>query len=94
MKDLNVRDWEDVTYMEDFGALQWHSITISKYPDGGQTHILIVKDNWVWIIETLGVLFMAVMVVLIVLFLVMKISGKIISSLVEKAEAKKADATA
>ena len=93
-KDIKFRDWEDATYIEDDGALKWHSVTISKRPQNSETQIFIVKDNWTWIIGTLILRFIAVFVVLLVLFLGMNVSGKIISNMVKKAEARKAEAKA
>lgn len=86
-KDIKFRDWKDATYIEDDGNLLWHSITISKpYKDG--TTIVIVKDNWTWIIGTLILRFVGVFVVLIILFLSMSLSGSLISRCVKKMEEK------
>ncbi|MBN1277331.1 MAG: OadG family protein [Deltaproteobacteria bacterium] len=89
-KDIAFRDWKEDTYIEDDGALPWHSITISKIYQDGWTSVRIVKDNWTWIIGTLILRFIAVFVVLIILFICMSISGRIISNFVKKMEAKKA----
>jgi hypothetical protein len=87
-KDIKFRDWEDATYIEDDGKLLWHSITISKQTtDGG--NIVIVKDNWTWIIGTLVLRFIGVFVVLLFLMVGMYISGIIISRSVKKLEARK-----
>jgi len=87
-EDIKFRDWKDATYIEDDGRLSWHSITISKqYRDG--TNLVIVKDNWTWIIGTLVLRFIGVFVVLLFLMLGMYISGTIISRSVKKLEAKK-----
>jgi hypothetical protein len=88
-KDIKFREWKDATYIEDDGNLAWHSITISK-GDKGETTVFITKDNWTWIIGTLILRYIGVFVVLIVLFAGMSISGRIISGVVKKAEAKKA----
>lgn len=90
--DIKFRDWKEATYIEDDGRLKWHSITISKIDT--PTSILIVKDNWTWIIGTLILRYIAVFVVLMVLFVGMMVSGNIISASVKKAEAKKAAAKA
>lgn len=87
--DIKFRDWKDATYIEDDGALRWHSITISKGAPQ-ETRVVIVKDNWTWIIGTLVLRFIGVFVVLLVLFVGMTVSGKIISGRVKSAEAKKA----
>ena len=87
--DIKFRDWKDSTYIEDDGARPWHSITISKDDKDGAT-IVIVKDNWTWIIGTLILRYIGVFVVLMIVLLGMVVSGKIISSFVRRAEAKKA----
>jgi hypothetical protein len=88
-KDIKFREWKDATYIEDDGRLAWHSITISKGVEG-ETTVVIVKDNWTWIIGTLILRYIGVFAVLLVLFLGMSASGKIISSSIKKAEARKA----
>jgi len=87
--DIKFRDWKDSTYIEDDGARPWHSITISKDDKDGAT-IVIVKDNWTWIMGTLILRYIGVFVVLMIVLLGMVVSGKIISSFVRRAEAKKA----
>ena len=89
LPDIKFRDWKDSTYIEDDGARPWHSITISKDDKDGAT-ILIVKDNWTWIIGTLILRYIGVFVVLMIVLLGMVVSGKIISAFVRRAEAKKA----
>lgn len=86
-EDIKFRNWTDSTYIEDDGARKWHSITVSK--DETPTSIVIVKDNWTWIIGTLILRYIAVFVVLMVLFVGMKVSGTIISTSVKKAQAAK-----
>lgn len=85
-EDIKYRDWKDSTYIEDDGKLKWHSITISK--EGTPTSVVIVKDNWTWIIGTLILRYIAVFVVLMVLFVGMAVAGNIISRSVQKASAK------
>ena len=85
--DIKFRDWPDATYIEDDGNAQWHSITISKEDKNG-TNIVIMKDNWTWIIGTLILRYIGVFAVLIILFLGMLVSGKVISLLVKKSEEK------
>jgi hypothetical protein len=87
--DIRFRDWKDSTYIEDDGSLPWHSITISKEDKGG-TDVIIVKDNWTWIIGTLVLRFIGVFAVLVLVLVGMSISGAIISRSVKKMEAKKA----
>lgn len=77
-QDIKFRDWKDYTYIEDDGNLSWHSITISKQDTEGAT-IVIVKDNWTWIIGTLVLRYIGVFVVLLLLLVGMSISGAIIS---------------
>jgi hypothetical protein len=78
LQDIKFRDWKESTYIEDDGNLGWHSITISKQDTGGTT-IVILKDNWTWIIGTLILRFFGVFVVLLLLLIGMYISGAIIS---------------
>jgi hypothetical protein len=84
--DIKFRDWSDATYIEDDGNAKWHSITISKEDKDG-TSIVIMKDNWTWIIGTLILRYIGVFVVLIILLIGMTISGAIISRSVKKREA-------
>lgn len=88
-KDIKFRDWADETYIEDDTNLKWHAIRISKTPEQNMTRIVIVKDNWTWIIGTLVLRFVGVFVVLLCLFAGMSVSGSIISRSVKKMEAKK-----
>jgi hypothetical protein len=88
-QDIKFRDWKDATYIEDDGKLPWHSITISKLRED-EANIVIVKDNWTWIIGTLVLRFIGVFVVLLFLMVGMYISGAIISRSVKRLEAKKA----
>jgi hypothetical protein len=83
-KDIRYRDWKDSTYIEDDGNRPWHSITISKEPEQGMTNVVIVKDNWTWILGTLILRFIGVFAVLVVLFGGMSLSGAIISRSVSK----------
>ncbi len=69
--------------------MPWHSITISKGGKDG-TDVVIVKDNWTWIIGTLVLRYIGVFMVLMILFIGMSVSGKIISKSVQRMEAKKA----
>ncbi|MFH1241511.1 MAG: hypothetical protein V1689_04030 [Pseudomonadota bacterium] len=88
LKDIKFRKWNDATYIEDDGNRPWHSITISKTGKNGES-VLIVKDNWTWIIGTLVLRYIGVFVVLMVLLLGMSISGQIISRAVKRLEAKR-----
>jgi hypothetical protein len=86
--DIKFRDWKEATYIEDDGKLRWHSITISKGSEN-ETTVVIVRDNWTWIIGTLILRYIGVFVVLLFLFLGMSLSGNIISKTVKRSEAKK-----
>ena len=90
-ENIKFREWKDATYIEDDSNLQWHSITVSK-GSKPETSITIVKDNWTWIIGTLLLRYIGVFAVLMVLFLGMSLSGRIISSTIKKAEEKKKEA--
>ena len=92
-KDIKYRDWKDATYIEDDGNLKWHSITISK-DDANGALVVIMKDNWTWIIGTLVLRFFGVFVVLLFLLVGMSVSGAIISRSVKKMEGKGAAAKA
>jgi hypothetical protein len=87
-EDIKFREWKDATYIEDDGKLRWHSITISK-GDEKETTLVIMKDNWTWIIGTLILRYVGVFAVLMVLFLGMSASGGIISRTVRKVEKRK-----
>jgi len=91
--DIKYRDWSDSTYIEDDGNLKWHSIEISKN-DAGGAKVIIMKDNWTWIIGTLILRFVGVFVVLLFLLVGMSISGAIISRSVKKMEGKETPAKA
>jgi hypothetical protein len=54
------------------------------------TTVVIAKDRWTWIMGTLILRYVAVFIVLLVLYVGMKFSGAIISSTVKSAEVKKA----
>ncbi len=87
--NIKFRDWKDSTYIEDDGAAPWHSITISKDEKDGAT-IVIVKDNWTWIIGTLVLRYIGVFAVLMIVFVGMVVSGKIITASVRRMDGKKA----
>ena len=89
LKDIKFRDWKDSTYIEDDSNRAWHSITISKNDKDG-AGVIIVKDNWTWIIGTLILRYIGVFMVIIALFIGMLISGKIISGSLKKLEKKQA----
>jgi len=88
-KDIKFRDKKDSTFIEDHGNLPWHSITIAKGHTKG-TLVVIVRDNWTWIIGTLILRYVGVFVVLVLIFLVLAFSGSIISGAIKRMEKKKA----
>jgi len=88
LPDIKFRNWPDATYIEDDGNALWHSITISKEDKDG-TSIVILKDNWTWIIGTLILRYIGVFVVLVILLVCMSISGAIISRSVKKMEVRR-----
>ncbi|OPX34706.1 MAG: hypothetical protein B1H11_10320 [Desulfobacteraceae bacterium 4484_190.1] len=83
MKDIKFREWKNATYIEDDSNRPWHSITISKNGTD-ETSIVIMKDNWTWIISTLVIRFIGVFAVLLILYLGMSFSGGILSRLFKK----------
>lgn len=87
-QDVKFWDRTNEVYIEDHSNRPWHSITISKLPEGG-TEVVTLKDNWTWIIGTLVLRFIAVFVVLLVLYLAMSISGSLISRALKAAPAAK-----
>lgn len=77
MEDIRYRNWPDQSYIEDDSNRPWHSITIDKeFVEG--TKVVIMKDNWTWIIGTLLLRYIAVFVVLLILLVGMTVSSKII----------------
>lgn len=78
-KDIRYRDWKEEAYIEDHGALPWHSIRISK--GSSETRGTITRDSWTWILGTLTLRFVGVFVVLLFLYAGMWLAGKIISRL-------------
>ncbi len=88
MEDIKIRNWKTQSYVEDDSNRPWHSITIDKEFKQG-TKVVIVKDNWTWIIGTLLLRYVGVFVVLLMLMIGMLVSGKIISKSVKKSEEKK-----
>ena len=79
LPNIKTIDRSDSVQIVDHGNLPWHSIEIAKLSRGGEIAITIVGDSWSWILGTLVLRFIGVFVVLIVLFIGMSISGKIVS---------------
>jgi hypothetical protein len=88
LEDIKYRDWKDETYIEDDSNNPWHSVTISKREQEAGTKVVIVKDNWTWIIGTLVLRFLGVFVVLLCLFLGLSASGSVISRLTQSQPSK------
>lgn len=82
-QNIKFREWKDATYIEDDGNMPWHSITISR-GGKGETGVVIVKDNWTWIIGTLVLRYVGVFMVLMLVFLGMSLSGAVISRSVKR----------
>lgn len=89
-KDIKYREWKEATYIEDDGKLPWHSITISREEKGGTTTVVIMKDNWTWILGTLILRYLGVFVVLLLLLVSITVSGAVISRSVAKLDSRKA----
>lgn len=87
-KDIKIREWEEMTYIEDDGNRPWHSISIPRGEERKIT-VTIKKDSWAWILSTLTLRYIAVFVVLMIIFLSISVSGKIVSGAVNRADAKK-----
>ncbi len=81
-KDIKFLDRGTDMHIEDHGARPWHSISIVKVGEG-KTEVVTKKDNWTWILGTLTLRFFGVFAVLIVLYIVLEISGAIISRVVK-----------
>ncbi len=84
-KDIKVRDRGTQTLIEDHSNRPWHSVTVTKVTEG-RTDIVLLKDNWTWILGTLILRFFGVFVVLVVLYIALSISGAIISRTVKAGE--------
>lgn len=78
---VKITDRGSQTYIEDHSNRDWHSVSISKL-ENGQIKIVILKDNWTWILGTLVLRFLAVFAVLLVLYLAMTLTGVIVSRMV------------
>jgi len=81
-RDIKFRDRGEQTLIEEYAARPWHSIRITK-ADEGKTSVTTLKDSWTWILGTLTLRFFGVFAVLVVLWIVLEISGAIISRYVK-----------
>ncbi len=77
-KDIKFLDRGGEIHIEEYQARPWHSITITKVNED-KTDIVLLKDNWTWILGTLTLRFFGVFAVLFVLYVVLTITGAIIS---------------
>lgn len=80
--DIKFRDRGKETLVEEYSNRPWHSVNIISVAEG-KTDIVILKDNWTWILGTLTLRFFGVFAVLIVLYIVLEISGAIIPRIVK-----------
>jgi len=86
LKDIRIREWKDSTYIEDDGNRKWHSIDIARLPTREGIKVVIKKDSWTWILGTLVLRYVGVFVVLMILFIALSISNKIIHWMVTRME--------
>ena len=87
-KDYKFRDRGNATYIEEYGARPWHSILVTKTPEG--CSITVTKDSWTWIIGTLTLRFFAVFLVLTCLWIPLSIVGAIMKKIDARAALKSA----
>jgi hypothetical protein len=81
-KNIKFRDRGTQTHIEEYENRPWHSITITRVAEG-RTDIVLLKDNWTWILGTLTLRFFGVFAVLTALYIVLAISGAAISRMVK-----------
>lgn len=86
-KDIKYLDRGTQLHIEEHSNRPWHSVTITKV-NADRTEVVVLKDNWTWILGTLTLRFFGVFAVLIVLFIALAISGTIMSRLFRAQEAK------
>jgi len=91
LPDIKTIDRKDYVQILDHGNLPWHSINIDREARSGQLAVTVVRDNWVWILGTLVLRFIGVFVVLVMLFIGMSISGKILPLFSKSAKDHKDD---
>jgi hypothetical protein len=84
-KDIKYLDRGKELYIEEHSNRPWHSVTIIKVAEG-RTDVVLLKDNWTWILGTLSLRFFGVFAVLFVLYIALSISGAIMSRLVKTRE--------
>jgi len=79
------------TVIYDWGNRNWHKIELADKGSQEGALVMIMEDNWTWIIGTLVIRFVGVFVVLLILMIALYVSGKIISksmAKLQKAEVK------
>jgi len=79
-QDIKFWDKAEGTRIEEYNTRPWHSISINRAGQGEST-IIVLKDNWTWIIGTLLIRFLGVFGILIALFIALSIAGTIQKSL-------------
>ncbi|MFH1138992.1 MAG: hypothetical protein V1816_23175 [Pseudomonadota bacterium] len=80
---VKFRDRGGESRFEDYEGRAWHKIVITEGPDNTAV-VTVTKDSWTWIITMLVLRFMGVFVVLLVLFIAVSFSTKIVSLLLAK----------
>jgi hypothetical protein len=91
-KDVKFRDRGGQIVIEEYSNRPWHSVTITKVAED-KTEIVLMKDNWTWIMGTLTLRFFGVFAVLMVLYVVLLISGAIISRIIKDGKVESAKPT-
>ncbi|MDY6969587.1 MAG: hypothetical protein SVR08_13160, partial [Spirochaetota bacterium] len=80
--ELNWKELKDFTLINDWGSRDWHKIIIIPENSKG-VKVKIKGDSWTWIIGTLVIRFFGVLIVLVVLWFALNISGKILSRVLD-----------
>ena len=88
--DLNWKEYADHTIINDWGSRDWHKITITPQDSAQGGKVKIKGESWTWIIGTLVIRFFGVLIVLVVLWIALYISGVILSRTLENVEKNKA----
>ncbi len=79
-QDVKFRERNGKTLIEDQSSRPWHSIRLIE-GDSGTVKVVITGDRWTWILGTLVLRFFGVFMVLLVLYLAMEVSGRVLSRL-------------
>ena len=75
-QDIKFWDKAEGTRIEEYGTRPWHSITI-KRAGQRESNVVVLKDNWTWILGTLLIRFFGVFGILIALYITLSIAGAI-----------------